>query len=168
MNQLIAESPVLTSSIQVKGAQNPGFKKILTPEALDFLAELHARFNSRRLSLLEQRKERQQRINNGEFPEFQEITQSLRDIDWKVSPAPACLQDRRVEITGPVDRKMIINALNAPVRAFMADFEDSCSPTWDNIIRGQVNLADAVRRSISFSDPATGKVYRLAERTATL
>ena len=88
----------------------------------------------------------------------------MRAADWRIAPVPADLTDRRVEITGPVDRKMIINALNAPVRCFMADFEDSCSPTWDNIIRGQVNLSDAIRRTISFDDPATGKVYRLAEQ----
>jgi len=92
----------------------------------------------------------------------------VRAGDWRISPVPADLADRRVEITGPVDRKMVINALNAPVRAFMADFEDSCSPTWENVIRGQVNLQDAVRRTISYEDPATGKVYRLAEHTATL
>ena len=167
MNQLIAESPILTSRIQVKGQQNPGFKKILTPEALEFLAKLHSKFNSRRLALLEQRKERQERINNGEFPEFQEITQSLRDIDWKVSTAPACLQDRRVEITGPVDRKMIINALNSGANVFMADFEDSTSPTWNNVIEGQLNLFDAVRKNISYVSP-DGKTYKLNGNAAVL
>ena len=93
---------------------------------------------------------------------------TVRAGDWRVAPVPADLQDRRVEITGPVDRKMVINALNAPVRCFMADFEDSCAPTWENIVRGQVNLADAIRRTISYADAATGKIYRLADRTATL
>ncbi|HEX4618189.1 MAG TPA: malate synthase A, partial [Steroidobacteraceae bacterium] len=95
-------------------------------------------------------------------------TAEVRAGDWRIAPVPADLADRRVEITGPVDRKMIINALNAPVSAFMADFEDSLAPTWENVVRGQLNLADAIRRTISFEDPATGKVYRLAERTATL
>ena len=104
----------------------------------------------------------------GALPDFPPRPAELRAADWRVAPVPADLTDRRVEITGPVDRKMIINALNAPVQAFMADFEDSCSPTWENIIRGQVNLLDAVRRTISYQDPATSKVYRLAERTATL
>ena len=89
---------------------------------------------------------------------------TIRAADWRVAPVPADLQDRRVEITGPVDRKMVINALNAPVRCFMADFEDSCAPTWENIVRGQINLADAIRRTISYADAATGKIYRLADR----
>src|SRR6267154_1859548 len=111
---------------------------------------------------------RQALLDDGALPEFLADTAAVRAGDWRVSPVPADLADRRVEITGPVDRKMVINALNAPVRAFMADFEDSCSPTWENVIRGQVNLKDAVRRTVSYEDPATGKVYRLAEHTATL
>src|SRR6267154_1830485 len=111
---------------------------------------------------------RQALLDDGALPEFLADTAAVRAGDWRISPVPADLADRRVEITGPVDRKMVINALNAPVRAFMADFEDSCSPTWENVIRGQVNLQDAVRRTISYEAPATGKVYRLAEHTATL
>src|SRR5262249_52882792 len=141
---------------------------VLTPLALQLLASLHRRFNPRRLELLARREQRQRELDAGARPDFLSDTAKVRAGDWRVAPVPADLQDRRVEITGPVDRKMIINALNAPVKAFMADFEDSCAPTWENIVRGQVNLADAVRRTISFSDPATGKVYRLAERTATL
>ena len=143
-------------------------EEVLTPLALQLLASLHRRFNARRLELLAARTRRQALLDDGALPEFLTATAPLRSSEWRVAPVPADLLDRRVEITGPVDRKMIINALNAPVRAFMADFEDSCSPTWENLIRGQVNLADAVRRTISYEDPATGKVYRLAEHTATL
>ena len=142
--------------------------EVLTPLALQLLGSLHRRFNGRRLELLAARAERQAAFDEGALPDFPAATAELRAAEWRVAPVPADLTDRRVEITGPVDRKMIINALNAPVQAFMADFEDSCSPTWDNIIRGQVNLLDAVRRSISYQDPSTSRVYRLAERTATL
>ena len=142
--------------------------EVLTPLALQLLASLHRRFNARRLELLNARRERQIQLDDGALPDFLPHTAAVRAADWRIAPVPQDLIDRRVEITGPVDRKMVINALNAPVRCFMADFEDSCSPTWENIIRGQVNLADAIRRTISFDDPATGKVYRLNERTATL
>ncbi len=142
--------------------------EVLTPLAMQLLAHLHRRFNPRRLELLAARERRQRELDEGALPDFLPDTAEVRAGDWRIAPVPADLEDRRVEITGPVDRKMVINALNAPVRAFMADFEDSCSPTWENIVRGQINLADAIRRTISYSDPATGKVYRLAERTATL
>jgi malate synthase len=142
--------------------------EVLTPLALQLLASLHRRFNSRRLELLAARERRQEELDAGVMPEFPDSTADVRCGDWRISPVPADLADRRLEITGPVDRKMIINALNAPVRAFMADFEDSCSPTWANMIRGQLNLADAIRRTITHADSATGKVYRLGERTATL
>ncbi len=156
------------SKVEILGPQIERGGEVLTPLALQLLASLHRRFNPRRLELLAARAARQQLLDDGALPEFLPATAAVRAADWKVAPAPADLLDRRVEITGPVDRKMIINALNAPVRAFMADFEDSCSPTWDNIIGGQVNLTDAVRRTISFDDPATGKVYRLGEQLATL
>ncbi|MGA7823683.1 MAG: malate synthase A, partial [Steroidobacteraceae bacterium] len=120
------------------------------------------------LELLAARARRQEELDGGELPRFLEETAAVRAGDWRIAPVPADLADRRVEITGPVERKMIINALNAPVQTFMADFEDACSPTWRNIIEGQVNLADAVRRTISFEDPATSKKYRLGARTATL
>ena len=142
--------------------------EVLTPLALQLLASLHRRFNARRLELLNARHERQIQLDDGALPDFLPHTAAVRAADWRIAPVPQDLIDRRVEITGPVERKMIINALNAPVRCFMADFEDSCSPTWENIIRGQVNLADAIRRTITFDDAATGKVYRLNERTATL
>jgi len=143
-------------------------EEVLTPLALQLLASLHRRFNGRRLELLAARARRQALLDDGAMPEFLSASAALRAADWRIAAVPADLQDRRVEITGPPDRKMVINALNAPVRAFMADFEDACSPTWENMIRGQVNLADAVRRTISYEDAATGKRYRLAERTATL
>jgi malate synthase len=154
--------------VEVLGAPIARAEEVLTPLALQLLASLHRRFNARRLGLLGERTRRQALLDDGALPEFPAATRALRAADWRVAPVPTDLRDRRVEITGPVDRKMIINALNAPVRAFMADFEDSCSPTWENIIHGQVNLADAVRGTISYEDPATSRVYRLAEHTATL
>ena len=154
--------------VEILGAQVERAEEVLTPLALQLLASLHRRFNAQRLELLAARAQRQLLLDEGALPDFLEATRKVREGQWRVAPVPADLIDRRVEITGPVDRKMIINALNAPVRAFMADFEDSCSPTWENVIRGQVNLADAARRSISYADPATSKVYRLAEHTATL
>jgi malate synthase len=156
------------SRVEILGPPIERAAEVLTPLALQLLASLHRRFNARRLELLAERARRQARLDDGELPDFPAATAQQRAAEWRIAPVPADLADRRVEITGPVDRKMIINALNAPVRAFMADFEDACSPTWENIVRGQVNLADAVRRTISFADAATGKVYRLAERTATL
>jgi malate synthase len=154
--------------VEILGAGVERAAEVLTPLALQLLASLHRRFNPRRLELLARRAARQRELDDGARPDFLPATARVRAENWRVAPVPADLQDRRVEITGPVERKMIINALNAPVKAFMADFEDSCAPTWENIVRGQVNLADAVRRNITFADPATGKVYRLAERTATL
>ena len=154
--------------VEILGSRIERGDEVLNPLALQLLASLHRRFNARRLELLNARRERQLQLDDGALPEFLADTAQVRSADWRISPVPEDLTDRRVEITGPVDRKMVINALNAPVRCFMADFEDSCSPTWENIILGQLNLSDAIRRTISFEDPATGKVYRLAEQTATL
>jgi malate synthase len=154
--------------VEILGANIERSGEVLTPLALQLLASLHRRFNPRRLELLTARATRQAQFDAGALPQFLTDTAAVRAADWRIAPVPADLLDRRVEITGPVDRKMIINALNAPVSAFMADFEDSLAPTWENVIRGQINLADAIRRTISFEDAATGKVYRLAERTATL
>jgi malate synthase len=142
--------------------------EVLTVKALELLANLHRQFNPRRLQLLSLRARRQAEIDRGSRPDFLPETAQIRADSWRIAPLPADLVDRRVEITGPPDRKLIINALNAPVRTFMADFEDSCAPTWENLIRGQVNLIDAVRRRIAYTDPASGKSYRLNERTATL
>jgi malate synthase len=153
---------------EILGVHIERSEEVLTPLALQLLASLHRRFNPRRLELLAARAQRQALLDDGALPQFLAATQEVRAADWRIAPIPADLIDRRVEITGPVDRKMVINALNAPVRAFMADFEDSCSPTWENLIRGQVNLMDAVRRTINYADAATGKVYRLGERPATL
>ncbi len=145
-----------------------GAPEVLGERALGLLAHLHGRFNARRLELLALRRERQAALDAGELPDFAKESADLRSAEWRVGPLPEDLLDRRVEITGPVDRKMMINALNSKARAFMADFEDSCAPTWENIVRGQVNLRDAVDGSIRFTDPATGRDYRLNERTATL
>src|SRR5215469_9877934 len=154
--------------VEILGAKIERSEEVLTPLALQLLASLHRRFNPRRLELLAERVRRQAEFDGGAVPQFLAGAAAVRAGDWRIAPVPADLLDRRVEITGPVDRKMIINALNAPVSAFMADFEDSCSPTWENIVHGQVNLRDAVRGTISYQDAATARVYRLAERTATL
>jgi malate synthase len=167
MDQTIASPKVKAGNVQVKGVLNPDYEKILTPEALEFLGYLHSQFNQKRLALLEQRKLRQQRIDAGELPDFLNFTEVIRSSNWKVDSVPTCLEDRRVEITGPVDRKMIINALNSGANVFMADFEDSTSPTWENIIEGQLNLKDAVRKNISFTSPQ-GKSYILDEKVAVL
>jgi len=144
------------------------YKEILTPDAVAFAVGLQRRFNRRRNELLAKRAERQLRLDAGERPDFLPETQHLRESEWKVAPLPADLLDRRVEITGPVDRKMVINALNSGASTFMADFEDSTTPTWTNLIEGQINLRDAVRRTIAFSDERTGKSYKLVERPAVL
>ncbi len=141
--------------------------EILSPEAVRFVADLARRFSARRNELLKLRMIRQKEIDGGLFPDFRPETRAVREGNWKVSPIPADLLDRRVEITGPVDRKMVINALNSGASTFMADFEDSNSPTWSNCVQGQVNLRDAVRRAIDYASPE-GKNYRLNERTATL
>ena len=156
------------NSIEIQGEQTSEVQEILTPTALELLQHLHRTFNSQRLELLKLRKQRQQEIDDGALPEFLPHTQSIRDDNWSVAPLPDDLMDRRVEITGPVDRKMIINALNAPVKTFMADFEDSCSPTWNNIIHGQTNLRDAVNKNIEFISPDGSKTYALNEKIATL
>src|SRR5476651_41037 len=142
--------------------------KILTPEALAFVEKLARQFEPTRQKLLARRVEHQKEIDGGAMPDFLAATKSIRDDkSWRVASIPADLQDRRTEITGPVDRKMVINALNSGAKVFMADFEDATSPTWKNLIEGQANLRDAVRRSISFSNP-DGKQYKLADKTATL
>ncbi|MBX5481904.1 MAG: malate synthase A [Myxococcaceae bacterium] len=151
----------------VKGAMRPGYEEILTPKALAFLEALATRFSARVEDLLARRKVVQARFDRGELPDFLPETREIRDSEWTVAPLPEDLIDRRVEITGPVDRKMIINALNSGANVFMADFEDSNAPTWDNNVQGQINLRDAVRRTIRFTAP-NGKEYALNERTATL
>jgi malate synthase len=157
-----------TSDLQILGAIRPGFERILTPEAVAFVAEIAKRFGARRTELLAARQVVQAKLDAGALPDFPAETAAIRAGDWKVAPIPADLQDRRVEITGPVDRKMIINALNSGAKVFMADLEDSNAPSWFNQIDGQINLYDAVRKTISYSAPDTGKSYSLNPTTATL
>ena len=141
---------------------------ILTADAVAFLSALHRHFDDRRRDLLSARAERTARLQAGERPDFLPGTEGIRSADWTVAPLPSDLLDRRVEITGPVDRKMIINALNSGARVFMADFEDSTTPTWENLLEGQINLIDAVRQTITHRDPGTGKVYQLNAEPAVL
>ncbi len=155
-------------SIELRAAAGPRFDDILTSAALDFVAKLHRQFNARRGEALARRVERQKLFDAGQTPDFLAETRAIREGDWKVAPIPADLLDRRVEITGPVDRKMVINALNSGSRVYMADFEDSTTPTWTNLIEGQINLRDAVRRTIAFTDEKTGKSYKLVEKPAVL
>src|SRR3954451_5955368 len=153
--------------VELRGPEVDGAEEVLTPEALEFVAALHREFNPVREELLGSRREAQARRDAGELPDFLEETRSVRDDDgWRVAPPPDDLQDRRVEITGPTDRKMVINALNSGARGFMADFEDSNSPTWRNLVGGQVSLTDAIEGTIEFTSP-DGKEYRLNEETAT-
>src|SRR6195256_1811087 len=156
-----------TEQIALKGPNEGRFTEVLTPEALGFVGRLQREFGERRLDLLRKREERQARLDSGELPQFLAETKSVRDSEWKVAPAPRDLEDRRVEITGPTDRKMLINALNSGARVFMADFEDANSPTWANLVEGQVNLIDAIERRIDFKSPE-GKQYRLNDKVATL
>ncbi len=143
-------------------------REILTVDALNFLAGLHRRFDARRLELLALRAVRQRLFDAGQAPDFLAATKAVRDGDWRVAPIPADLLDRRVEITGPVDRKMIINALNCGAKVFMADFEDATSPTWANLLDGQVNLKDRWNGELTLTDPASGKSYALKENPAVL
>ncbi len=145
----------------------PEQEPMLTPEAVRFLVKLSHLFEGRRMQLLETRRQRQQEIDAGNFPDFVKETAEIRSGNWKVAPIPADLQDRRVEITGPTDRKMIINALNSGAKVFMADFEDSNSPTWENILQGQANLRDAVNGTITYTSPE-GKHYEVREDPAVL
>ena len=154
--------------VEIHAPVSPEFEEILTPDALEFVAQLHRKFNPRRLELLDARTERQKEFDAGELPDFLPETKSIREGDWRVAPTPPDLQNRRVEITGPADRKMMINALNSGAQGFMADLEDSLSPTWENVVGGQINLRDAVRRTIRLEDAARGKTYELGEQTATL
>jgi malate synthase len=154
------------TDVDVRGERRPEWDEILSDNAIAFVADLHRQFNGRREELLAKREARKTRIDGGEMPDFLQETTAIRDREWRVAAIPADLLDRRVEITGPVDRKMIINALNCGANVFMADFEDANAPTWANNIDGQLNLRDAVRRTISFS--AGAKQYALNETTATL
>lgn len=158
---------ITIQGIEVRGRTTPRMDEVLTAEALRFVAELHRRFNPDREVLLRQRTERQALLDEGHLPDFLPESREIRAGNWRIDPVPADLQDRRVEITGPVDRKMMINALNSGARIFMADFEDSLSPTWENVVEGQANLIDAVRGRIEHRNP-DGRVYRLKEQVAVL
>jgi malate synthase len=154
--------------VEILGSVPEGYDEILTPEALGFVAKLQRTFNQTRISLLQKREERQKEIDAGKMPDFLPETKHIRDGVWTIAPLPPDLQDRRVEITGPAgDRKMVINAFNSGAKMFMADFEDANSPTWSNTIEGQINLRDAIRRTIEFVSPE-GKRYELKENIATL
>jgi malate synthase len=146
----------------------PGASELLTPDVLEFLTELHQRFDGRRRSLLAARGDRQERLDGGELPDFPEATRDIRDAEWRVGGIPADLQDRRVEITGPTNAKMVINALNSGAKVFMADFEDATAPTWDELLQGQLNLRARWQGTLGFTDPTSGKQYRLGDDPAVL
>src|SRR5579871_5692722 len=164
---MAANSQAASEELQITAPVSAAYAEILTPEAVHFVASLAAKFEGRRQELLTRRHERQGEIDAGHFPDFLTETTDIRTSEWKVAPIPRDLTDRRVEITGPVDRKMVINALNSGANVFMADFEDSNAPTWENNITGQVNVRDAVRGEIAFTSPE-GKQYKLNPKVATL
>jgi len=161
------ESPLQAEALEIAGPMEAEFAEILTPGAKNFLAQLARDFESRRQDLLSRRRQRWTELEAGVMPDFLPETQDIRDSAWSVAPIPRDLRERRVEITGPVERKMIINALNSGANVFMADFEDSNAPTWDNVMRGQVNLRDAIRGTIRYDSPE-GKAYQLNQKTAVL
>ncbi|MEP7284415.1 MAG: malate synthase A, partial [Chloroflexota bacterium] len=160
-------STLSTDNIEIRAEMNPAYAEILTPEALQFIATLVRRFAPIREALLARRRERQIEIDNHKLPDFLPETAHIRDSNWHVAPIPADLMDRRTEITGPVDRKMIINALNSGAKVYMADFEDSNTPKWANNIEGQINLHDAINGTIDYVSPE-GKTYQLKDKIATL
>jgi len=163
----------MTERIHLDGVEfrapiTEAYASILTPEAVAFIVDLQRTFNTRRKELLAARVERQKLLDAGVKPDFLPETKDIRESEWTVAPLPEDILDRRVEITGPVDRKMIINALNSGAKVFMADFEDSSTPTWANLLEGQINLRDAVNRVITYSDPVSKKNYALNDTTAVL
>jgi len=159
---------ILENEVKFSTEVENNFKDVLTEGALAFLLKLHQKFNEKRLDLLDRRRLQQQIFDQGNFPEFPKETDHIRNSNWTAAPLPYDLLDRRVEITGPVDRKMIINALNSDAKIFMADLEDSNSPTWSNVMEGQQNLRDAVNKTITFENPLNGKKYQLKNKTAVL
>jgi malate synthase len=160
-------TPHYGPGIEITGRITDEYAQILTTEALAFVARLQRAFGGRRAELLARRTERQRDWDSSKLPDFLPETRAIRDADWTCAPIPADIQDRRVEITGPVDRKMIINALNSGASVFMADFEDANTPKWDNNIQGHINLRDAIRRRIDYVSPE-GKSYKLGDKLATL
>jgi malate synthase len=159
-------SLTLPQGMQINAAIQPGFETVLTPEALAFVADLHRTFEGRRQELLAARVERTARLDAGERPDFLEATRAIREGDWKVAPLPPALACRRVEITGPVDAKMVINAFNSGADSYMTDFEDSNAPKWENQVQGQINLSAAIRRTLTLE--SNGKSYKLNDTIATL
>jgi malate synthase len=157
----------LPDGVVVTGEISQGVSQILTHKALTLIAKAHREFNARRIELLRRREQRQNELDAGRLPDFLSETSEIRESSWSAAPIPPDLQDRRVEITGPTDRKMIINALNSGAKVFMADCEDANAPTWSNMVEGQLNLSDAVRRTIEFKSPE-GKEYRVTENPAVL
>ncbi len=164
---MIDTNSVSIAGIEIRAELHAGYDQILSKEAMTFLFELHKQFNNKRKSLLVNREKRQLEIDKGVMPDFLPETKQIRESEWTVAPTPPDLLDRRVEITGPVDRKMIINALNSGAKIFMADFEDSSTPNWNNVIDGQINLRDAINRTITFEN-AKGKKYKLNDQVTTL
>jgi len=158
---------ILSAGVEILAPQPDKYREILTPQALEFVALLDREFGARRGALLAARAARQTEFDAGRLPDFLAETRDIREGDWTVAAPPAEMADRRVEITGPVERKMVINALNSGANMFIADFEDSLTPTWDNLIQGQINLRDANRRTISHQGP-DGKRYRLNDRVAVI
>ena len=161
------DQPRTQQGVRILGDITPAFAEILTPDALAFVAKLQRKFNARRLECLARRQQRQAALDRGETLDFLPETKEIREGDWTCAPIPPDLRDRRVEITGPTDRKMVINALNSGAKVFMADFEDANSPTWANMIEGQINLRDAIRRTVAFTN-RDGKEYRLNDTVAVL
>ena len=153
--------------IEIRGPEVAGAERVATDEAVEFVGMLVRRFGPARERLLSRRRETQERLRGGALPDFLPETAAIRRGSWSVAESPADLTDRRVEITGPVERKMMINALNSGARVFMADFEDALSPPWSNVVAGQVNCMYAVRRQLDYTSPE-GKRYALGERLATL
>jgi malate synthase len=164
MENTLLKKPKITLTTTV----NNRYPEILTDEALKFLTVLHEKFNTKRLQLLNNRIDQQKLFDKGEFPEFPKETKDIRDSEWVANTIPHDMQDRRVEITGPIERKMIINALNSGAKTFMADLEDSNAPTWENTIQGQQNLIDANKKTISLIDLKRDKSYKLNPETAVL
>ncbi|MEO5558794.1 MAG: malate synthase A, partial [Dokdonella sp.] len=164
---MVAALQASSAPIQVLGSPDATHADVLDSAALEFLADLHRRFDATRQTLLQARRVRNARFDEGELPDFLAETRSIRESDWQVAPIPAALADRRVEITGPVDRKMIINALNSGAKVFMADFEDSTAPTFANLLDGQRNLRDAVAGAIEYTSP-DGKRYEVKTDPAVL
>ncbi|HIA36873.1 MAG TPA: malate synthase A [Flavobacteriales bacterium] len=165
---MTTETLETTSSVDIAGEMPVNYKEILTPDAISFIAKLHLLFNQRRQELVALRQERQAEIDKGVMPNFLPETERIREDDWFINAVPSDLLDRRVEITGPVERKTLINALNSGAKVFMADFEDSNAPTWSNVMDGQVNLRDAVNKTITYHNEITNKHYQLNKEVATL